>query len=248
MPGSSGGRSPETDAAGKKSAKRARQKAKKLEMKAAAVAMQELAVKESQVVQEKEDSGWSKVREATFDAASTSSSVGTSVISVNDDGEEADGDEDEEQRIIDAAIARRMAVDPEWDQQEANVSTQMDKYKYSCRGECEQNLPASKILLMNHGEDWQGDVITYCQACVEWKGSDKAFSKLVKSRWTSRAKTLFDKEKNLRALKYDRIEAYYAEKLPGVRYADRRELIVAHLKVVAYSIGRDILAREKTVS
>ena len=101
-------------------------------------------------------------------------------MSVDDDGEEADGDEDEERQAIVTAIARRMAVDPDWDRQEAKISEQMGQYKCYCRGECEQNLPASRLLLMGHGEDWQGDVITFCQVCVEWKGSDKAFSKLVK--------------------------------------------------------------------
>ena len=37
------------------------------------------------------------------------------------------------------------------------------------------------------------------------------------------------------------MEAYYAEKLPGVKFQARRALIISHLKVVCFSIGRDIL-------
>jgi hypothetical protein len=120
-------------------------------------------------------------------------------MSVSEEADSVAGTDDGDMReAIEGAIDRRMAADPDWKAQEAEVEVNIDKYNFSCSRECEQNLPASKLLLLNHGEDWRGNVITVCQQCVGWTGSDKAFTNVVKQRWAFRSKALFDKEKNLR--------------------------------------------------
>jgi hypothetical protein len=135
-------------------------------------------------------------------------------MSVHEEGDSVAGIEDGDMReAIEEGIDRRMAADPDWQAQEAEVGVNIGKYKFSCSGECEQNLQASKLLLLNHGEDWCGNVITICQQCVGWTGSDQAFTKIVRERWTFRSKALFDKEKNLRGLKCEFLEAYYEKKI-----------------------------------
>jgi hypothetical protein len=63
----------------------------------------------------------------------------------------------------------------------------------------------------------------------------------VKQRWTFRSKSLFDKEKNLRGLKWEALDAYYEDKLSGVRFAERHKVMVAHLKMIVFRMGNDIL-------
>ena len=124
--------------------------------------------------------------------------------------------------------------------QAKQVDGQIGKYKFWCQGECQQNMRASDLLLVNHGQDWCGNVIMICKQCVGWTGSDQAFSKIVKQRWTFRSKSLFDKVKNLRGLKWDFVENYYEEKIPGVKWKGRRGLMVAHLKLIMFTVGNDI--------
>ena len=45
----------------------------------------------------------------------------------------------------------------------------------------------------------------------------------------------------MRGLKWENVEDYYAKKLPGVTWSDRRVICIAHLKFLAFSIGSDIL-------
>jgi len=161
--------------AAKKFLKWAKHKAAKEQKKAAAAAMSSLVAKESGASMESQVGIWSKVREATFDAVS-SSSCGTSLMNVDEESDCVEGMDDGDLRqAIEAAIDRRIAVDPEWKAQEEQVVAKMGQYKFWCHGECEQHLPSSKLLLMNHGEDWCGDVITMCQQCVQWEGTDKDF-------------------------------------------------------------------------
>ena len=40
----------------------------------------------------------------------------------------------------------------------------LTKYKYWCKGDCEENLPASKLLIVND-YDWCGDIDTFCFGC-----------------------------------------------------------------------------------
>ena len=172
-----GGSSEADSAESKKRAKKLKQKAKKAEAKLVAASLQSVADKES-IIFEKVDPSWSKIREATCDSASAVSS-GVSATT-EEESQSMDGAFDgvfdlrETRDAIDDAIDRNLAVDPDWPGQESKVVRQLGRYKYSCHGDCEQNLPASKLLLMNNGEDWCGDVITYCQQRVAWQGSEKA--------------------------------------------------------------------------
>jgi Ni,Fe-hydrogenase I small subunit len=114
----------------------------------------------------------------------------------------------------------------------------LTKYKYWCKGECEQNLPASKLLIV-HDYDWCGDIDTFCFGCSGWEGTEKSFMKAARNAWIKRTKRLRDKSEKLRLLTWETLEVY--KKLPGSSKKKLRTIIVTHLKVIARSIASDIV-------
>ena len=115
------------------------------------------------------------------------------------------------------------------------------KSTFSCKGdECPKpDLPCSKLMLAFTG-DWCGDVATYCKVCWKWEGDDKSFEKACKGLWIKRAREKFDKNARVRAIRFDKLEAYYLEKLPGSSNEERRKCAVMHLTLIGTAIGNDI--------
>ena len=121
------------------------------------------------------------------------------------------------------------------------VEGQMMKATFACKGdECPNpDLPCSKLMLAYMG-DWCGDIPTYCMGCWKWEGDEKSFDKACKKLWIKRAREKFDKNARVRALRYDKLEAYYLEKLPGASNEERRKCAVMHLTIIGSAIGNDI--------
>jgi hypothetical protein len=121
------------------------------------------------------------------------------------------------------------------------VEEQMVKTTFSCKGdECPKpDLPCNKLMLAYTG-DWCGDVATYCKLCWKWEGDDKSFEKACKKLWVKRAREKFDKHARVRTLRYDKLEAYYLEKLPGSSNEERRKCTIMHLTIIGTAISSDI--------
>ena len=120
------------------------------------------------------------------------------------------------------------------------VDAQLKKSKYKCKGYgCEKDLFASQLMLMEP-DDWCGDLTTYCFGCSGWANTEKSFMKEAKRRWTAYAYQHADKARRLRTLNFEDIEAYYELKMPGLHKAEKRKIVVAHLRLVATVITADI--------
>ena len=55
------------------------------------------------------------------------------------------------------------------------------------------------------------------KVCWKWDGDEKSFEKACKKLWTKRAREKFDKNARVRALRYDKLEAYYWGEAPRLQ-------------------------------
>ena len=126
------------------------------------------------------------------------------------------------------------------DPSDKQVDSQLRRSKYSCKGDgCKRDLFASQLLLSDP-DDWCGDLSTYCFGCSGWEGTEKAFMKEAKRRWTAYACKYADKAQRIRTLNFDNLEEYYRMKIPGVSKAEMKNVIISHLKLVATVVCAEI--------
>jgi hypothetical protein len=125
--------------------------------------------------------------------------------------------------------------DAQEEEEEEEDKLKLDTYKHYCI-ECEQYLPASKLLLLSEDinlQEWCGQLQVKCKECCNFQNTEKAFRKLTKARWTMRAVDLHNKPKRLRCMTWTKLEEEFKQKYPLMHDADRRRLQIMKIKLVA---------------